>query len=359
VFVESFGGTVASVNISAKTGQGVEELLDMVLLLAEMEELKADPNKNAEGVIIEANLDPKRGISATLLIIEGTMKKGMFAASGEAMAPIRILEDFLGRQIGEASFSSPVRITGFSRLPKAGEQFKTFSSKKEAEDFVAESKKESAKIKPEKIIPKGEHKIIIPVVIKADVAGSLEAIEKELQKLSKAHTQILLNIIRHGVGSISKDDVKIASSGEGSIILGFNVKTESGVDDFAGKFEIPIKRFDIIYKLSEWLENEIGKRKEKSMEKEIFGEARILKIFEKKGDKQIVGGRVIKGKVENRTQTRIKRRGNAITQGKILSLQKGKEQKDEVSEGEEFGAMIESKIELNQGDELEIFGKIG
>lgn len=359
IFVESFGGTVPSVNISAKEGEGMPELLETILLLAEMEELKADPRQKAEGVVIESHLDPKRGISATLLILNGTIKRGEFISSGQATAPVRIFEDFQGKQIEEKSFSSPVKITGFNKLPKIGVEFKSFATKKEAE--VESGKTPSVKNPPasgEKTLGVKENstKLTIPLVVKTDVSGSLEAIEYELKKLQ--NEEISFNLLRQKAGNISKDDIKIASSAPNSFIIGFNVKTDNNVNDFAKRSNVEIKQFDIIYKITDWLKEVTAQKQLAIKKEEIIGKIKILRIFGREGNKQIIGGKVVSGKIIEGGMINIKRRGNMIGSGKITSLQKGKLPAAEVEEGEQFGAMAEAKLEIAKDDELEIFAKL-
>lgn len=354
VFVEGFGGTVSVVNISAKTGEGIPDLLDTILLTAEIEDLKADKSAGASGVVIEANLDQKRGITATLLILDGTIKKGMFVVSLDALAPVRIFEDFKGQQTEEKSFSSPIKIIGFDKLPEVGSKFQTYKSKKDAVEAVSRSKSFDKDKDKRQIETVG--KIVISIIIKADVMGSLEAIASEINKLSEEN--VLINILRQGVGAINKDDAKIASSAKDAYIIGFNVKTESGVSDFADKFNIKIKNFDIIYAITDWLKEIITEKKLKFEQENISGEVRVLKIFETKGNKYTLGGEVIKGEIKTNMAVNIKRRGSVISKGEILSLQKGAEKIESVPTGEQFGAVVESKIEIVKDDHLEVFTKL-
>lgn len=356
IFVENYGGNIPVALISAKQGIGVDGLLEIVLLLTEMENLKANPDENASGFVIESNLDPKRGISATLIIQNGTMKKGMHVVSGKAIAPIRIFEDFTGKSIDEATFSSPVKITGFDKLPDAGSEFKTFLTKKEAEESIKIS--DVKKVETPSVEEKtGENKIIIPVVIKADTSGSAEAMEKEIKKLEDEG--ILISILRKDIGKISEDDARTASASKNSVILGFNVGIDHSSQDIAEKFGILIHTSDIIYKLSEWLGKEIAERKEKSITEKLIGSAKILKIFGKTKNKQVAGGEVLEGKIIlGRLSAKIKRRGEEIGNGKIIELQHNKTAVKEVASGEQFGIMIDSKTEIASGDTIEIIEKL-
>ena len=351
VYLEGMGGNVPSINISAKTGQGVPELLEMILLVSEMEDLKADPQCPASGVVIESHLDSKRGIAATLIVENGTLKKKMFVNAGGAIAPVKIFEDFLGHPIDEARFSSPVKIVGFDKLPEAGANFRTYETKSDAENAKPEEQIACPVAGSYKEII--EPKITIPVIIKADVSGSLEALEKEILKL--ATPDVGINILRLNAGNIAEDDIKLASSGENAVIIGFRVKADSGIMQMAERMGITLVFFDIIYKVSEWMEAEIKKRTPETIAEETLGTAELIKVFMREKNKQIIGGKVLTGKVVNGKYARISRRGTQIAKGKILELQHDRMKVPEVEEGNEFGALIDVKNELAKGDLIEIY----
>ena len=355
IYIEGMGGKTPCLNISAKTGQGVFELLEMILLVSEMEELKADSNRAASGVVIESHLDPKRGIAATLIIQNGALKKKMFINASGAIAPVKILENFLGQSIDEATFSSPVKIVGFDKLPEAGANFKAYESRNEAESSWSPGIRALKEAGPPKII--AGPKISIPVIIKADVSGSLEALEKEIKKLESSDADI--NILRLGPGNITEDDIKLASSGEKTIIIGFRVKAGANITEISERLGITLVFFDIIYKVSEWLEEEIKKRIPKTTIEETLGTAELIKIFSKEKSHQIIGGKVRQGKIANGKYVRISRRGTQIAKGKILELQHNRIKVPEVEEGKEFGAMVDIKNELAKGDLIEIFDAPG
>lgn len=360
IFVEGYGGNIPSVNISAKTGEGVDNLLDLILLLAEMENLQASPDENASGVVIESKLGSRRGISATLLIQTGTMRKGMFVVAGNAIAPVRIFEDFQGNSIDETTFSSPVKIVGFNSMPPVGAEFQTFKTKREAEEKIKENSLDMQKEKNGEtaIYPEEKGKIIISIIIKGDVTGSIEAIEHEIKKLEKEN--ILINILRKDIGKITEDDIRLASSAKNSIVFGFNVETDSSARTLAERFGIVIFTSDIIYKISEWLEEEIERRKQEETTEKIIGSAKILKTFSKNKNKQVLGGEVLEGKIiiSKSLYVRIKRGDDKLGEGKILELQHNKTTAKEINQGEQFGMMLESKIEILKGDIVEIIEKI-
>ena len=357
IFVEGYGGNIPAVEISALTGKGVNELLELILLLAEMENLTANPDENASGIVIESHLDPKRGITATLIIQNGTMKKGMFVLAKEALAPVRIFEDFQGRPIEEATFSSPVRIVGFDKLPEAGENFETFSSREEAEEARKEREKlkAGAAEKRKEELPKQENLIVIPVVIKADTLGTLDALEKEIKKVEGE--KALVEIIKSGVGNINEEDVKFAVGSEDAVFLGFNVKIEAPAKNLLEKQGGKLFISDIIYEISGYLRKEIEKRIAKEAIKQKVGTAEILKIFSGSKNKYLVGGKVLEGKIILRSFFKILRNEEKVGEGRIMSLQHNKIDAAEVDEDKEFGAMVEIKGEIQEGDKIEVLEK--
>ena len=355
IYVEGYGGTVPFAKISAKTGEGVPELLEVALILADMENLQADAKQNASGIVIESNMDSQRGISSTLLIKNGTLKKGMFVLAGKALAPVRILENFLGRPVEEASFSSPVRITGFSELPAVGDEFKTYVDKNEAEEALSQVKEKTPSQTKDSKQNIKETEITIKMIIKTDTAGSLEALEKELMKLKDEETAI--DLLKGGVGNINEDDARFSSALNKTVILGFNVGTDPSAKEIIDRNGVPTFTSDIIYKISDWLKEEITKRKAEIPREEIIGVAKILKTFSRQKNKQVIGGKVVSGKIVEGKAFKIKRRDVEIGEGKIINLQQGKKEAKEVSPDDEFGAMTENKIEIARDDEIIIIGK--
>lgn len=356
IYLEGFGGDIPFVPISAKVGTGVDELLDMVLLIAEMENFTGDATAQAYGVVIESHIVPSRGTSATLIITNGTLKKGTFIVAEESMTPVRSIENFLGKQIPEATFSSPIQITGFDSLPPVGAIFRAYKTKKDAE--VAQSslreahKKENVQNKI-RVIPLADNALIVPIVIKTDVAGTLEAIEKELSKIERERIDI--KIISRGVGAIGENDAKLAAGSSGSIIVGFHTKVERSAIDIAERFGITIKTFDIIYELSEWLEAELDKRTPKVLGEQTVGTLKVLKTFSAMKHKQVIGGKVDTGYLELGAQVKVMRRETEIGRGKVIELQQQKVVSKRVDEGNECGLMVEAKIEIAGGDVLEAF----
>jgi translation initiation factor IF-2 len=353
VFIEEWGGKVPLVQVSAKTGEGIEELLEMILLMAEIMELKADPQKPASGVVIENYLDSKRGVGAVLLIREGTLKSKRFVAAPTAFAPVRIFENFLGRPIVEAGPSSPVRLTGFKGLPRSGSWFKEVKTKEEAEDILREHLEKEALKEKEEFQPAKTEEIVIPLILKADVAGSLEALENETQKLKTR--KFSLKIIRAEAGDISKDDLTLALGNAKTIILAFNVSVDRKIADELQKSGIKTGIFKIIYEAIDWLKETIQESLPEEIVEKTIGKAKVLKIFGKEKEKQIIGGAVLEGCVRDKAKFKIKRRDVALGEGRGLELQQNKIKSKEVAAGSQFGFLVESKIEIAPGDTLEIF----
>jgi len=352
IFVEGYGGSVPVVAISAKTGQGVPELLDIMLLVAEVEELKGDLHIPAEGFVLEANLDQKIGVTATLIIKNGTLYPGDFVAVGDKYAKIKKIEDFKGKTLKEATFSSPVRVFGFSAIPEVGRCFQSFSDKKVLDCYLEKQKAGDLTSTCRNFTEECTTSVVtIPIIIKTDVFGSLEAVMKEVSKIRSE--KVSLNIIQTGVGTISETDAKIASSSPCSIILGFHVKIDHSAQDQAEKFGFKIMLFDIIYKLSEWLAEEVKNRTPKEKVEESIGRAKVLKVFAQNKDKQIIGGQVTQGKITRGSEVIILRRDVEVGRGKVTDLQEQKIKTSTVEEGTQFGAEIDSKLQISANDYLD------
>lgn len=350
IYLEGMGGDVPFVLISAKTGQGIPELLDLIILLADMENFTGNREINAEGIVIEANCEPKRGISAVCLIKNGTLKTGMFVVSSEALVPTRIMENFLGKPVKEISFSSPVRLFGFSKLPEVGSTFKSFQSKKEAEKYLILSNKDELK-NVATVLAEGCK--IVPIVIKSDLVGSCEAIEKEIEKLNDQ--DLFFKIIDKGVGQINENDLKMANINKDTIVIGFNTKMDNSARDLNESLKVQIETFNIIYKLTEWLESLKEERRPKQESLQVTGSLKVLKTFGQTKNRQIVGGKILSGRITIGANIKIIRRDLEIGTGRIVELQTNKIKVKEVHEGSDCGIQVESKISIAEGDTLESF----
>lgn len=347
IYIEGMGGDISWSAISAKSGEGVDDLLDMLLLTAELAELTGDTNAPAEGIIIDGHLDVKRGNTATLIIKNGSLVSGSFVVSGETFAPVRIMEDWSGKKIKEAGLSEPVGIVGWNEVPRVGASFYTVGSKREAEKALSEfTEVATAEVPKESELP------TIPLLIKADVLGSIDAIRHELDKFES--DRISARVIDTGVGDITESDVQSVSATKNAIIVGFNVKVERAAQDIAERLGVEINTFDIIYELSEWLHSALKTRTPKQEEEKVSGRAKILKHFSTQKHAQVLGGRVEDGTLSVGQSVVITRRDIEIGRGKIKNLQQQKSDVKAVSDGE-FGMHIDSKSEIAPGDHITAF----
>lgn len=362
IYLEGLGGEVPFVALSSKTGEGVPELLDLILLAADLEGLTADPKLPGEGVVIEAHVDNRRGNTATLIVENGTLKSGQHVVAGESIAPTRIMENFLGKPVREALPGSPVQVVGFSALPTAGTRFKTVKNKKEAEEEARASRLEREASRPAAPVSaapaEGEEeqeRHILPLVIKTDVAGTGEAVVHELEKLPP-HPQLEVKVVYRGVGTITEGDLQFAAGGKTpGIIVGFNVTMSRDLREEALRLGIAAETFDIIYKLAEWLGATIEERRPKLRTEERTGSARVLKFFSAMKGAVVVGGKVEEGMLRTGEEVKILRRDLELGRGTILSLQSGKSPVKKVEAGSEFGAQIKTDVEPAHGDHLEAF----
>lgn len=350
VFLEGLGGDVAYALVSSKTGEGVPELLDLVLLSADLAELSADPDAPAEGFVLESTQDPKRGASATLIVKDGTLSLGEFVVAGGAYAPVRFIEDFRGARVEKAGPSEPARISGFSRLPSAGSLFAVARNKKEAEARALANTEPPAA--PLRGAAGGDSIAELPLVIKADVAGSLDAIAHELGKLR--HERAALRIVSSGVGSVSEADVKTASATGGAVIA-FNVATDQIAADAAERSGVGIFAFSIIYELSEKVAELLAERAPSATIEKELGRAMVLKIFSTSAKKQVIGARHISGALSAGSRIKLLRKGEELARGSIANLQQARSDVSEVRSEGDFGAELEARAALAYGDEIIAF----
>lgn len=347
IYLEGLGGTIAFAGVSSKTGDGIPELLDLVLLTADLAELTADLALSATGFVLESSQDGKRGISATLVIKDGTLTTGSFVIAGSAITPVRFIEDFTGERIKEAGPSLPVVISGWNELPVAGNQFSVASSKKEAEKMVALA--HTAPVTSNEAVHDTSGKVVLPLVIKADVSGSVEAVIGLIDALS--HERVAPRIVSSGIGAISEGDVKNASTTSG-VVFGFNVPVESTARDLALRMNVTIETFTIIYELEQRVRELLAERSPKMRTEEILGEMKVLKAFNKSGAKQVLGARHISGSLSVGSLLKVKRRDIELDRGKLLNLQVAKSDVSEIHVEGEFGLQVESKTEIAGGDVL-------
>ena len=352
IYIEGMGGDIPWAPISAKAGTGISELLDLVVLTADLAELTGDTNALATGKIIESNLDAKRGNTGTLLITDGTLESGQFVVAGSASSPVRIMEDYLGKPVKSASLATPVQIVGWNEVPKVGSTFVTVEDKKQAEAMITahtNSKiKQNTPVKPS-ALP------LVPIMIKADVYGTLEAIQHELSKFES--DRITVKVIEATVGDITANDVQNVSATADSIIVGFNVKVERQAIDLAERLGVEIDTFSIIYELSDWLNTALKNRTPKKEEKVETGSAKILKHFSTQKHTHVLGGRIEEGMIKMNQRVHILRRDIEIGSGTVKNLQQYKSDVQHVEEGE-FGMQIETRAEIAPGDYLKPYDTV-
>lgn len=358
IYVEGYGGTIPFVPFSGKSGEGIDDLLDMILLTADVEQFTADKHIPAECIIVESNRDKVRGVSATVIIKNGSLESGTFLVSGTSLSPVRIMENFAGKSIKVALPSQPVRVVGWDKEPEVGGICFTFKTKKEAEKYIEEEslKKLHAKSGQQKntfSTISDQERRTVPLIIKADTSGSIEAVKYEIQKIKVERVD--LRIVQAAIGDINENDIKAAIGVPGTIILGFTVKTDGATTRFAEQHSVETHTFDIIYKLTEWLAEEAKNRAPKVQIEEQKGIAKVLKFFSSIRDKQVLGARVESGTLSINDEVKIMRRDNEIGRGRVRELQHMKSKVGSIEEGKEFGTMIESKMEIAPGDKIEAF----
>lgn len=348
IYLEGLGGSIPYAGVSSKAGEGVDALLDLVLLTADLAELSGDPSVPATGFVLESSQDPKRGTGATLIIKDGTLSTGMAVVAGGALAPVRFIEDFQGGRLQDAGPSLPIAVSGWSELPAAGETFTAYKTKKEAEKAAAAPAQKTTAGG----VAETDGKASLPLIIKADVSGSIEAIAALLGKLS--HERIAPRVIGSGIGAVAEGDVKTAAAG-GGVIIGFHVNVEGLARDLAERMQVPIETFDIIYELEKRVGELLTERAPKMKREETLGEAKVLKAFSSSGTKQVLGARWMSGQLSVGDQVKIMRRDLEIGRGRLLNLQVAKADVKELHTEGEFGLQLESRAEAAGGDQLAAF----
>ncbi len=350
IYLEGLGGDVAYAPISSKTGEGIPELLDLVLLAADISELAADPLASATGFVLESTQDPKRGASATLIIKDGSLAKDGFVVAGDAYAPIRFIEDFRGTRVERAGPSEPVRISGFSKLPAAGSLFRITKNRKEAEALAATNAK--VLLATPEHAEASEGIVTLPLIVKTDVAGSIDAITHELAKIT--HERAVVRIIASGVGNVSENDIKTAHA-SGGVIIAFNVGTDAIARDLAERDHVAILSFSIIYELSESVAKLLEERAPVVAEEKELGRAKVLKTFSATAKKQVLGARYASGTLTRGDRVKLMRGGEELARGSITNLQQARAEVKEIKVEGDFGIEVEMRESAQYGDELAAF----
>lgn len=348
ILVEDLGGKIPQVSTSAKTGQGVNELLELIILLAEMENLKADIQKQGEGVVIESYLDVQRGPTATLILNQGILKAGDIVGTPTAFGKIKILENFQGKTVEKALPAEPAIVVGFETAPRVGENFKVFINFEEARSFL----KITEKKEPSQILEVGSGQRVLNLILKTDVLGSIEPLEEVLKNLPQE--KIILRILKSETGEINESDVKLAKSAR-AIILGFRVKSNPTVKQLAEREKIKIASFEIIYDLVE----EVRKFMESIIEPETvrqdLGKLKVLAVFLTEKNRQIIGGKVIEGEMKKGVRAEVFREEALLGRGKLINLQRNKKDIERIGKGEECGMLYEGDIRIEEGDVLSAY----
>ncbi len=351
IYVEGYGGDIPFVAISSKTGEGIPDLLTLILLVAELNDIHSTAGAPLRAFVVESNIDRKKGIFATLIIKEGALKKGDFLVAGDAFTQTRRLENFLGVPIEMGESGTPVCILGWNSVPRVGALCKMVSGKREAEALVRSEQEKKIRRPNNTATTLLVETALLPIVIKADTGGSLEAIEAEIRK--QATDKVSVKIVSRGIGSINESDLKSAQGSGDPAVVGFNVDIDPPAKSIIERGGITVQTFDVIYKLGEWVAELVKKRTPKVTVVTVKATVRILKIFTTEKDRQVIGGKVLEGELAAGDEFNILRRGAPIGKGKVRELQRLKEKVSTVSAGSEFGAFVGTSIEIMPSDQIE------
>ena len=360
---EDWGGETIFVPVSAHTKEGIEQLLEMILLTAEMCELKANPNRNARGIVIEAELDKGRGPVATILVQKGTLRVGDCVAIGSAYGKVRAMIDDKGKRVKEATPSTPVEILGLNDVPAAGEIFLSTDNEKQArtisEAFISQGREKlladtKAKLSLDGLFSQIQAGNIkeLNLIVKADVQGSVEAVKQSLLKLS--NEEVAVRIIHGGVGAINESDVTLASASN-AIIIGFNVRPDNTAKETADREKVDIRLYRVIYNAIEDVEAAMKGMLDPTFEEQVIGHAEVRQTFKASGLGVIAGSYVLDGKIVRGCSARITREGTLIFEGALASLKRFKDDVKEVATGYECGLVFEKFNDLQEFDQVEFY----
>jgi translation initiation factor IF-2 len=361
---EEWGGETMFVDVSAKTKQGLDDLLEAILLLAEVEELKANPDTEASGVVIESRLDPGRGAVVTVLVQRGTLKVGDALVAGAHWGRVRAMHDYLGNRVKTAVPAEPVEVLGFDSVPEAGEFVRVVENDRRARSLANER---ATRLKLEQQARRGGRKVSLEsifdqqrdrelmelnLVLKADVSGSLEAFEDEIAKLPQADVEV--NIVTSGVGGITESDVNLAAASD-AVIIGFNVRPVGEAALLADREGVEIRTYSIIYRAFEDLRDAMQGMLAPEEVEETVGGVEIRAIFRASRVGTIAGSYVTDGRVTRGAKVRLVRDGAVVYDGTIASLRRGAEDVREVAAGFECGIVLQNYSDIKEGDQLEVY----
>ena len=359
---EEWGGDTIIVPISAKTGMGLDELLEMVLLTAEVQELKANPDRRAKGTVIEARMDKTRGPVATLLVQNGTLKQGDIVIAGTAVGRVRVMTNDKGRTVKTAGPSVPVEITGLAEVPAPGDEFNAVTDERMARELVEQRKqaaKDAAAMAMQKVtldnlfarMQEGAMKEL-PLIVKADVQGSAEAVKASLEKIS--NEEVRVKVIHAGVGAINESDILLAST-SGAIIVGFNVRPDAGAQASAHRTNVDMRFYRVIYDAIDEIESAMKGMLAPKFQEVVIGHAEVRMTYKVSAIGTVAGCMVKDGKVTRDAQVRVLRDNIVIHEGEIGSLQRFKDQAKEVTAGYECGMTVAKFNDIKEGDIFECF----
>ncbi len=349
VVVDKIGGDVPVVKTSAKTKEGVADLLDVILLVAEMESLKANLSAPARGIIIEGIMDKKSGPVAMAIVRDGTLKEGDIIGSDSTVGKVRNMQNFRGEKIREAFPSQPIKILGFEKVPSAGEEFFVFPNIQEAKNRIRKEEKVKERIMANKDEENGN---ILNIIIKADVIGSLEAIRGIVEAMD--NEEVKIKILKGEVGAVNSSDILEAETFK-AVIFSFRTKIDNNIKQTAKQKKVKIIYSDVIYELVELLKKEIEKRIKPEIKRIDLGKMKVLVVFKKSKAGQIVGCRVIDGEITKDTFAEVRRAGELLGVGKIKSLQQDKKDIASANKGREVGIFFDGKVDLEENDILSVY----
>jgi translation initiation factor IF-2 len=361
---EDWGGETVYCDVSAKTHDGLDNLLDMILLVSELEELGANPDAPASGTVVESQLDPGRGPVVTILVQRGTLSVGDALVAGPQWGRVRAMQDFTGERVQQAGPGMPVEVLGFDGVCEAGEHVRAVENDRRARQLAQErgnrlktealARRQARKVSLEEVFSRAQAGDIkeLDIVLKADVAGSLEALQDEIAKVPQE--QVGINIIHSQTGGINESDVMLASASE-AIVIGFNVRPLADARRAAEREGVDVRTYSVIYKITEDLRNAMEGMLEAVEVEEILGEAEIKQTFKASKVGRIAGCIVSEGKVTRDASVRLIREGTVIWDGKLGSLRRFKDNVQEVEEGQECGIVLEGYADVKEGDVLEFF----
>jgi len=357
---EAYGGETVTVPVSARTGEGIDELLENILVVAELEDLKANPNAPASGYVVEGERDPGRGPVATLLLSRGTLHKGNVVLAGTAYGRVRAMLDYTGKRVKDAGPGSPVEILGLSGVPEAGTRFEVVEHERQARDKAQQAEE---KLRRQELAQGGSRRSLedllgqggmqdLNLVIKADVAGSVEALKEALAKLST--DEVRVNIVRSGVGALTDSDVMLGSASDG-ILLGFNVRPTNTAKQVAEREGVEIRTYDVIYKALEEIESAMRGMLAPEQREQETGTAEVRQTFRTPNAGVVAGCMVLSGEISRNNRARLVRDGTVVYEGNISSLKRFRDDVRSVREGFECGIGIENFDDVKEGDVLEFF----